>query len=85
MSRSRPTRSVISSHCLPLRWSHQMMERRNTLPALSSITRPCICPERPTPFMSAGSTRLSLITCSMVAAAALHQSPGSCSAQPFSG
>ena len=42
MRRSRPTSSVISSHSLAVRPSHQMIERRRTLPFSSSMTRPCI-------------------------------------------
>ena len=83
ISRSLPTSWVISSHWAAVRWSHQMMDRRSTFPSLSSITRPCICPEMPTPLMSSGATPLSAVTCRRVWQAASHQSWGSCSAQPL--
>ena len=83
MSRSLPTRWVISSHCLAVRWSHQMMDRRSTRPCLSSITRPCIWPEIPRPLMSRGSTPPCWMTDCKVSQEACHQSRGSCSAQPL--
>ena len=54
--RLAPTFSVISSHSLAVRWSHQIIDGRITLLSLSSITRPCICPDKPTPLISFGLT-----------------------------
>jgi len=76
ISRSLPTRRVMSSHSSPVRWSAQMMEGRSTWPFSSSITRPCICPEMPRAAICRGSTPDWRTTWEMVAMAASHQSCG---------
>ena len=48
ISRSSPTRSSISAHSAPVRWSFQRIAGRRTRSSASSTTSPCICPERPT-------------------------------------
>ena len=53
ISRSRPTRSSISAHSAPVRWSFQRIAGRSTRSCASSATRPCIWPESP---IAAGST-----------------------------
>lgn len=55
----------------------QRIAGRRASPAASSMTRPCICPERPTPFISPASTPLSAMTERIVSQAARHQSLGS--------
>jgi len=80
-SRCSPTLAVIASTCAWVRLSHQMMEGRSTRPRSSSSTRPCICPERPTPAISPGGTLLSATTWVTAEMVACHQSSGCCSAQ----
>ena len=78
MSRSKPTRSSISAHCGPVRWSFQRIAGRSTFPAASRQTRPCICPDSPIPSASAPTSASAL-------SAARTQSSGSCSDQPGRG
>src|SRR5258705_308472 len=52
MSRCAPIFSVNSRDCRSVRTSHQMSAGRTTRPPSSSITAPCICPEKPTHAMS---------------------------------
>ena len=75
ISRSSPTRSSISAHSAAVRWSFQRIAGRSTWSRSSSVTRPCIWPEKP---IDAGSTSRS----ASAASVARHQSSGSCSAQP---
>src|SRR6185312_2512382 len=83
MSRAAPIFSVSSIHCFSVRTSHQMSAGRTGSPAASSVTAPCICPEKPTHAI------LSLETFAWASALrtaipqARHQSRGSCSAHPI--
>ena len=47
ISRARPTRSSISAHSAPVRWSFQRIAGRSTASSAPSATRPCIWPEKP--------------------------------------
>ena len=75
---SRPSRSSISAHSAPVRWSFQRIAGRSTCSASSRTTSPCIWPERPIEVASTASA-------ASAASAARHQSSGSCSAQPGRG
>ena len=85
ISRFAPTRSVIVRHSSSVRWSHQISAGRNTSPAASNSTRPCICPLRPMAETSAPVAPASVRHSPTATQAARHQSRGSCSAQPNSG
>src|SRR5439155_22077605 len=63
-------------HSACVRWSFQRIAGRNTCPAPSRTTSPCIWPE--SPIGPSGSRERQL-------SAASHQSSGSCSAQPGRG
>ena len=77
--RARPTRSSISAHSAPVRWSFQRIAGRSTASSAPSATRPCIWPEKPSgsPSFQPSSSRAERLAC--------HQSSGSCSAQPGCG
>ena len=49
-----PTRLSISAHSAAVRWSFQRIARRMTLLFLSRNTEPCIWPDSPIAFTSAG-------------------------------
>src|SRR5216684_5208827 len=85
INRLAPTRSVIARHSSSVRWSHQISAGRNTSPAASSSTKPCICPLSPTARTSAPVAPASVKHSATATQVARHQSLGSCSAQPNSG
>src|SRR5229473_666635 len=85
INRLAPTRSVIARHSSSVRWSHQISAGRNTSPAASSSTKPCICPLSPTAETSARVAPASVKHSATATQVARHQSRGSCSAQPNSG
>ena len=74
-SRSKPTVSSISAHSAPVRWSFQRIAGRIGRSLASSVTRPCIWPERPMPATPS-------VSPSSAFSVASHQSSGFCSDQP---
>ena len=76
--RSKPTRSSISAHSAPVRWSFQRIAGRIGRSAASSVTSPCIWPERPMPATPS-------VRPSSACSVASHQSSGFCSDQPGRG
>ena len=76
-----PTRRSISSHSAAVRWSFQRIARRMTLLFLSRNTEPCIWPDRPIAFTSAGLSFALAIVLRTDRIVACHQSSGSCSLQ----
>ena len=77
--------SVISPHCLAVRWSHHNSAGRKTSSFSSSSTEPCIWPEKLTAAISSAFTPSADKTWRIAALDARHQSPGDCSAQPIRG
>ena len=74
-SRSKPTRSSISAHSAPVRWSFQRIAGRIGRSEASSVTSPCIWPESPIPATPS-------VSPSSACSVASHQSSGFCSDQP---
>jgi len=76
-----PTRSSISRHSAEVRWSFQRIARRITRSFLSRKTEPCIWPDSPIAFTSAGLTLACFTARRTERIVACHQSSGSCSLQ----
>ena len=74
-SRSNPTRSSISAHSSPVRWSFHRIAGRTGRSDASSVTSPCIWPESPIPATPS-------VSPSSACSVARHQSSGFCSDHP---
>jgi len=76
---------VKSTHCFSVRTSHQIKAGRTTSSDSSSITAPCICPEKPTQAIASPPSEAFPKALRAATPVARHQSSGRCSAHPICG